>query len=319
TVVMTLLQYNPEFRDVVIRGIADAVPGILNVDGAGGLIEPEALMLETAINPTTLIAAGIAIWTAKAMMTSLRRSMRAVAGISLLKENFFFQLLRDVGGFVVLGLTVIATSILVVASQQFGSEVLDLIGIEGTASRWLLRASAYVITFAMDFLLFLFLFRFLAGIRAPRRDRLVGAGFGALLSSVLRVAGTAVIGIPDNPIMATGTALVTILLLVNLMVRMTLMVTAVMVNPPAPVIPQAPDEIHFKTTPNYVTVSVPSTLHWDHEPARGTLIPDPTLNPEYTPEPERSPKWGGVVGRMKRRRIARLERSLEDARDAYYS
>nr|NLD41373.1 hypothetical protein [Actinomycetales bacterium] len=80
TVVMTLLQYNPEFRDVVIRGIADAVPGILNVDGAGGLIEPEALMLETAINPTTLIAAGIAIWTAKAMMTSLRRSMRAVAG-----------------------------------------------------------------------------------------------------------------------------------------------------------------------------------------------------------------------------------------------
>lgn len=316
TVVMTLLQRNPEFRDTVLEGIASAIPGVLNVDGSGGLIEPEDLMMETALNPTTLIAAGIAIWTAKAMMTALRRSMRAVAGITLLKENPAIQFLRDAGAFVALGLTVIITSILVVTAQQFGAEVLDWIGIEGATGRFLIRAAAYVVTFMMDFLIFLFLFRFLAGIRAPRRDSFVGAGFGAFLSGVLRVAGTAVIGIPDNPIMATGTALVTVLLLVNMMVRMTLLSTAVMVNPPAPVIPQAPDEIHFKTTPNYVTVSVPSTLHWDHEPARGTLIPDPTLNPGYTPEPEPKPKWGGVIGRMKRRRIERLERRLASARES---
>ncbi|MDO5494927.1 MAG: YihY/virulence factor BrkB family protein [bacterium] len=319
TVVMTLLQYNPEFRDTVIRGIADAVPGILQVDGGEGLVSPDDLMLDTALNPTTIIAAAVAIWSARAMMMALRRSMRAVAGITLLKENFLVQVLRDVGGFVVLGLTVAATSIMVVASQQFGEQVLDWIGVEGPVGGFLIRASAYVVTFAMDFLLFLFLFRFLAGIRAPRKDRFIGAAIGALGSGVLRVLGTAAISLPDNPVMQAGTAIVTLLLLVNLMVRMALYVTAIMVNPPAPVIPEAPDEIHFAATPNYVTVSVPSTLQWDHEPAGGTLIPDPTLNPEYEPEPEPEPKWGGLIGRMKRRRIARLEEKLRSAREKYYT
>lgn len=319
TVVMTLLQHNPQFRDTVIQGIADAVPGILQVDGGEGLVDPESLMLETALNPATIIAAAVAIWSAKAMMTALRRSMRSVAGIAVLRENFFVQLLRDVGAFAVLGLTIIATSVLVVSSQAFGQQVLDWIGIEGAVAGFLIRAAAYMVTFVMDFFLFLFLFRFLAGIRAPRKDKLIGAALGAFLSGILRALGTAAISIPDNPVMQAGTAIVTLLLLVNLMVRMALLVTAMMVNPPAPVIPQAPDEIHFRTTPNYVTVSVPATLAWDHEPARGTLIPDPTLNPEFTPEPAPEPKWGGLIGRMKRRRIDRLERRLADAREKYYS
>ncbi|HZK05761.1 MAG TPA: YihY/virulence factor BrkB family protein [Actinomycetaceae bacterium] len=320
TFVMLAFASNPGFRDAAIEGISDAVPGIINT-GDGGLIEPESLMLDTALNPTTIIAVVVALWSAKAMMTALRRSLRAVAGISALRENPAIQALRDVSGLLVLGLSVIVTSALVLSAQAFGSQLLDLMYIDGPVVGTVLRVSAYVITYIVDFGVFIYMFRFLGGIRAPRRDVLIGAAIGGLASGIIRVAGTAIISVPADPLMATATAVVTLLLLVNIMVRVVLYVVAIMVNPPAPVIPQAPQEVRFKSRPNYVTVSNPATLTWGHDPSSGTLIPDPTLNPKYEPEvePEPTPKWGGLIGRMKRRRIARLEQKLQAARDSYHT
>lgn len=319
TVIMVVLDNNPKVRDTAIRAIADAVPGILDV-GEGGLVDPASLQMSTALNPTTIISAAIAIWAARAMVMALRRSLRSVAGINFV-ENPVKQAGRDIAALTILGLSIMVTSALVVAAQAFGNTVLGWLGVEGRIAGFLILASAYVITFLVDFGLFIYLFRFLAGIRPPRHDLLLGAGLGAAGSGILRVVGTALIGAPENPLLASAAALVTILLLVNIIVRMTLYVTAFMVNPPAPVIAKAPDEVRFHSTPNYVTLSDPSTLTWDHDPTIGAVVPNPSLHPAYVPatEHEPTPKWGGLIGRMKRRRIERLEAQLEAAREHYYA
>lgn len=318
TAVMVALGSFPEFRDQVIDGIAEAVPGIIDA-GSGGLLKPEDLMMDTALNPTTLIAAGVAVFAAIAMMTALKSSMRTVAGIVTVPENFVIGKLRDLAGFVVLGVTIVLTSILTVAVQGFGEQVFDWIGIESTGlTRGALTAAAVGVTFLMDMALLAFLIRPFASIRAKKRDLLMGVFIGGIISAVLRAAGTAVIRVPDNAIMASATAIVTLLLLVNLLVRVVLMVTAFTVNPPAPIMPESNEEVHFSSVPNYVTVSAPETLEWDHDPATGVLVPDPQLNPEYEPEPEPEPRWGGLIGRLKRARMERLERKLERSRESYY-
>lgn len=318
TAIMVALASFPEFRDQVIGGIAEAIPGIIDV-GSGGLLKPQDLMMDTALNPTTLIAAGVALFAAMAMMTALKASMRTVAGIVTVPENFVMSKLRDLLGFAVLGVTIILTSVLTVSVQGFGEYVFDWIGIEDSpVARFALTAAAILVTFLMDAALLAFLIRPFASIRARKKDLLVGALVGGVISAVLRAAGTAVIRVPDNAIMASATAIVTLLLLVNLLVRMTLMVTAFTVNPPAPILPDSNEEVHFSSVPNYVTVSVPETLDWDHDPATGVLVPDPQLNPDYEPEPDPEPKWGGLIGRLKRARIERLEKKLEARREAYY-
>lgn len=318
TAIMVALASFPEFRDQVIGGIAEAIPGIIDV-GSGGLLRPQDLMMDTALNPTTLIASAVAIVAAMAMMTALKASMRTVAGIVAVPENVVIGKLRDLMGFAVLGVTIILTSVLTVAVQGFGTQVFDWLGIDQSpVARFALTAAAILVTFLMDAALLAFLIRPFASIRAPRRDLLLGAVVGGVISAALRAAGTAVIRVPDNAIMASATAIVTLLLLVNLLVRMTLMVTAFTVNPPAPILPDSNEEVHFSSVPNYVTVSVPETLEWDHDPATGVLVPDPQLNPDYVPEPDPEPKWGGLIGRLKRARMERLERKLERTREAYY-
>lgn len=318
TAVMVALGSFPDFRDEVIDGIAEAIPGIINV-GSGGLVRPEDLVLNTALNPTTLIAAGVFIFSAMAMMTALKASLRTVAGIVTVPENFVVSKLHDLLGFIVLGVTIILTSVLTVAVQGFGEQVFEWMGVDHSRiTRGALTAAAVLVTFLMDAGLIAFLIRPFAKVRAPRRDLLLGAVVGGLISAVLRAAGTAVVRVPDNAIMASATAIITLLLLVNLLVRMLLMVTALTVNPPAAILPKSNEEVHFGSVPNYVTVSAPATLDWDHDPATGVLVPDPQLSPDYVPEPDPEPRWGGLIGRLKRARLDRLERKLTRARESFY-
>lgn len=318
TIVMVTLSRNPTLRDEVIKSTAKVVPGFLDL-GDGGLITPESLMLDTALNPTTIISAIVALWAARIMVMSLRRAMRSVAGLSSVRELFHIQFGRDVAAMAILGLSVLVTTALVLAFQTFGADLLALMEIDTASAGVLIVVSAYLITFGVDLLVFMYLFWFLAGIRPPRRDLWLGVTLGALAAGILRALGTAVILIPSNPVMASATAVVTLLLLVNIAVRMVLYVTAIMINPPAPVVPQVHEEMRFKSRPNYVTVSVPQTLEWDHDPTVGTLIPDATLHPDFVPPQPPTPKWGGVIGRMKRHRLERLERKAQAARDAYYT
>ena len=296
TFVMVAFGNYPEFRDRALQQISNTVPGIIDL-GDGGLIQPEMLMIDTAWNPATIIGIAILLWSARAMIMALRRSMRAVAGMSALRENPATQFARDLGGLTILGLSVVVTTGLVLATQTFGRALMEWLSIQSDFEAALIRISAVIITFAVDFGLFVYLFRYLAVIRAPKRELLLGAGLGAVGAGVLRVLGTFTVTAPGNPLLASAATIVAILILVNLVARMALLVTAFMVNPPAPVIPQAPEEVHYRSTPNYVTVSVPETLHWDHDPTIGTVIPDPTLHPEYEapvpprPKPERKSLW----------------------------
>lgn len=317
TIFMAVLGNNQSLRDSVIESINTALPGILTTDDKQGLVDPDQLVQSTALNLTSIIALGVLLWSALAVMTALRTSIQRMFGVIGPPENFAIGKLKDLTGFIVIGLAIVVTSVLGIAAGTFGKTVLDWLGVEGAIAGFLLRVASFALAAVVDFGVFIYLFRFVAGMRAPRRDLFMGAGIAAVASGILRVLGTSAVGsVTDNPILASAAALITLLLWINLLVRVTLVAAAFTANPPAPLMPQTPEELRFDQSPNYVTVSVPETLQWDHQAITGALNPDPSLDPHYRDEDEH-PYWGGLIGWYKRRKVQRLERKLERARADY--
>ena len=314
---------NDELRETVIGAVNDAMPGIISTPEADGLVSPDQLMVSTALNPGSIIAVGVLLWTASSVMNNLRLSIQAMFGITQPPENFLKgRLLKPIVGFVTLAVAVLVTAVASIMVNTLGSQVLDLLGIEGRTGTYLLRGGTLLASFLIDMAVFVMLIRFTASVRAPRRDLLSGAAIGALGSGVLRLLGTSAVGAVDDPLLASFAAIGTLLLWVNLLARLMLYVSAYIANPPLPEVADDPDELRFNERPNYITESVPETKQWPHQSITGVIDVDPDRNPEVVAERERQerekaeagPNPGGLIGNVRERRVRRLEEKASAAR-----
>lgn len=318
SVFMAVLGSHDELRQAVIAALDDALPGVVG-EGSGYLLHPEDLQLPSAITPASVVSTVVLLLSALSVMSAIRTSIQQVFGIVAVPENAVLLRARDLATFIAFGLSILLTAALSIGISMAGRQIFDALNVSGTTARLALQGSGILAAFAVDFGIFVMLMVLLAGARPPRRDLLLGAGLGAAAFGVLRYLGTAAVSLPSTPIATSFTVLITLLLWVNLGARIILYVAAFTANPPRPVTPKDPAEVHFRARPNYVTLSAPATLQWKHQPTTGTMIPDPTLNPDAPPPPAApEPRWGGAIGWCMRARISRLERALRRARKSYY-
>lgn len=293
TVFMAVLGNNIELRDAVLGQLDEVLPGIVDT-GAGGMVAPEQLQLTTAGGIAGAIAVVVLLNTAITVMTYLRRGVRAMFGIVAPKENPALGLVRDFAAFVALALGIVLTAALGLAAGTMATWLLDQIGLADAAFAGLvLRVLGLLVALAIDTLMFVFIYRVLAGVRPPRRDLVIGSLIAGVGAGLLRLLGTTLVGGVDDPLLAGFAALITLLLWVNLAVRITLIAAAWTANPPArPTI--TPEMItHFDEAPNYVTVSEPQTLTWDHDPVTGQIRP---IEPDPDPDEQ---YWGGLIGKVR--------------------
>ena len=324
TAFMAVLGNNDDLRQAVLDSVDDALPGIIDTGDNGGMINPDDLVQDTALNLTSLIAVAVLLWTAISVMGALKRSIRAMFGILVPKANPVIARLRDLAGFLIMALAVVLTAALVIAAGTAGQWVLDLIGVEGGFASFALRALGFLAAFVVDACVFILLFRVLAGVRAPRRDLFTAAAVGAVAAGLLRFFGTSLVGSADDPLLAASAALITLLLWINLLARVTLMLAAWTANPPAPPKPKDPAATNFDQTPNYVTLSAPHTLQWDYEALTGTVQADREVREAVlTEDLERLGEDGAealAAREAEQARRAEIERVLaeESERDAYW-
>src|SRR5690625_4084552 len=324
TVFMAVLGTNTELRRTVLEAVDDALPGIIDTGGSSGLIDPDQLVRTTAFTLTSVVATAVLLWTALTVMAALKTSIRAMFGIVAPKENAVRARLRDLAGFLTMALAVVLTAALGIAAGTAGAWVLDRLGVGGALASLALRVVGLLVVLVCDAAVFVLLFRVLAGVRAPRRDLLTAALIGGVAAGVLRLFGTSLVGAADDPLLATAAALVTLLLWINLLARVTLLVAAWTANPPAPPKPDDPRATHFDQTPNYVTLSVPHTLAWQYEAVTGTVETDRRASEEaLTADLEQLGEAGAQVLADRRADEERREweerLALEErAKDAYW-
>lgn len=319
TIAMKVLSSSPSLQTALFHSIDQSMPGVLKLPGKeGGLVAPEDLILDSGLSLPGIIATVVLLFAALRVMAALKTSIRSMFGIVALPTNAAMEYVRDFLAFLALALSVLVTAVLGTITSTLGGSILDLLGMDSTASRVLLRATALVLAAAVDALVIWILVRFTAGVRVPKKDLLMGLALGAFGSGVLRFLGTSAVKVVDNPILASFAALVTVLLWVNLLGRVILQMSAFMANPPRPELPESAEHIHAAETPNYVTMSVPETLSWPHQRITGAIEPDPERHPKAPAPKVEQPVWGGIVGKVYQWRIRHAKRKVSRLEDAYY-
>lgn len=279
TVFVSVLGGNAELRATVLQAIDRTLPGILGDGSGSGLIEPDDLLLDVGLDVTSVVAGAVLLWSALSLMTAIRRAIQSAFGIVASPLSFFAAKGLDAVGFVGVVLGLLVGAALGLAAGTFGEPFLEMLGLRGSVAGGVLRVLGFLVAAVVDGAVFVLLVRVTAGVRPLRRDLLAGAGVAALLSGLLRVLGTGVLGVASNPLLASVAVVATLLLWVNLWGRAIIFAAAFAANPPAYTRPGSAEEVHFDDRPNYVTLSDPGTLVWRHQPYTGAIIPDPELRP----------------------------------------
>ncbi|MDY5402921.1 MAG: YihY/virulence factor BrkB family protein [Trueperella sp.] len=317
TIGLTAFSYtlggNDQLREELVSTIDSALPGILKTDAnAGGLLDPNDLIVDDPFNLASLIALLVLLWSSISLMGGLRMALQSMFGIIMVPRNAVAAKLLDLSGFLVLGLGVLSTTLLVSVTQLFGERIFDVLGVSGAVGSAFITAATYAVAFVIDAAVVMYLIRVMSGVKAPLRDLAIGGVTAAIGSALLRTLGTAAVGsVSDNALLAGFAAISTLLLWINFLARLLLVSACVTANPPASGAPTPSQVEHLEETPNYVTESVPETKRWVHDPRSGIIAPDP-------PEPtgEQIPQWKGLREKRARRRIEAAEQGMREAEAA---
>ncbi|MDF2847408.1 MAG: YihY/virulence factor BrkB family protein [Oerskovia sp.] len=232
TAFMAFLGNREELRDEIFAQIDKAIPGLIDTgDGSSGIISPDQLILDRGFDLSSIIAVFVLLFSAISFMAALRTSTRAMFSLTNVGQNPVLSKLRELGGFAVLGISVVISAAATVVVQSLGAAIFG----DGVLAAVLVPVGGILVGLVFDALVVLLIIRFVAGVRPPRKDLYVGALTAAAAFGVLRYLGTSIIvgSSSRNALLGSFATFVTILLLANFVTRILLMVAAWIADPPA--------------------------------------------------------------------------------------
>lgn len=276
TIFMAVLGNYPGLRTSVVDSIDATLPGVLTTAEKPGMIDPNDLVRTDIVNVTNIVALLIATWTGLGVVGKMGRSIRTMFGVVILPESFLKTQARNILGGLSLLISILLGSGIGFFIDLFGYRILDWLGLDSSLwSQILLNVTAYGLPFGIHIVVSWILIRLVAGIRPPKRDLVWGVLLMSAVALLLRILGTGVVASVKGPILAAAATLVTLILWINIQMRMTLMVSAWIANPPRAIPVSSPEETRFLETPNYVTMSEPHTLEWPRHEYTGEVAPAP--------------------------------------------
>ena len=241
TAFIAVLGDNDELREKVLQAVDATYPHLLDTGDGQGAIDPAVLELTANLTVAGIVAVVVLLLSAIAAMTALRRSVRAMfaselGGIPMLGKA------RDLGGFVGMSFAVLLSATLTTGVGTVASWILDALGWSGLTTV-VLRVVGILVAFVIDAALFVLVVTVLAAEHPTWRDVLRGAAIAATGMGIVRTLGTTVVAgsVSTNPLFASVTVLVTLLVWVNLIARIMLLAAAWTADPPYVEPPGAPD------------------------------------------------------------------------------
>lgn len=314
TIFMAVLGGNAELRQSVLEAVNGAMPGLLTNGSEKGLLDPDSLVQQSPFSIGGLVALVILLFSSAKVMTALKMSLWSMFGIVRLPDNPVITKLRDFLGFIVIAAGVVVTGVLGVLLNTLGSQFLDLVGITGGVGKAALTGGSLLLSLLVDMVVFAALLKFVAGLRVPSKDLWVGAAVFGVASGLLRFLGTKAVGAVDDPLLQGFATIITLLLWINILARVTLMISAWIANPPIAPVPGSQDHMHGRSTPNYVTMSNTDTLDWPHHTMTGDIEPDPRYDPDSEEIVLSDAIWHSTEGKWLRKRIESAQKRADHYR-----
>ncbi|HSN43260.1 MAG TPA: YhjD/YihY/BrkB family envelope integrity protein [Propionibacteriaceae bacterium] len=235
---------------------------------AGG---PQAVeLVEAALtNWRTLLIIGLvaAAYSGSGWMSNLRAAVRAMwrpeFDFSPPGRNWLAERFVNLGYFVILMTSIVASFALTVLGGQFASRIVSRVGwSDAPLVSVLLSLFALGITLLMSFGMFAFLFTVLPQYRAPRKDLIKGsAAAGIALSVLLYLTTTLIAMFSGNLAAAVFGPVIALMLFFNIFARLTLLAAAWIATAYQPAIPRKYSEVDEPLRRRSKVITVEG--HWE--------------------------------------------------------
>jgi len=178
--------------DEIARWLTDtleeSLPGLI---GEGG-IDPDTL--SRVGRTTSVLGLLVLLVSGTAVVGAARDSLHRIYGVPRSGRNPLVQRAQMLGWLALLGPLVLVSYSVSTGVTAFGQDLLDTLGIDGSATRWLLLATVAVATFLLDLGISALMLARLGGVEPPRPAVLPGAVVTALVVTTFKVLAAGIIG-----------------------------------------------------------------------------------------------------------------------------
>lgn len=239
TAFMAVLGGNESLRQTVLDTVDANLPGLVDTGGdSTGLIDPDSLEFSRGLGIASIIAFVVLLMSAISAMAALRTAVRAIFDLDPAGEdNAVVGKLRQLGGFVGMGLAILLSAVLSIGTTTAADWLLGLVGLDdSTAGAVTVRVLGLLVAFLVDAATFCLIVILLSGIRPAWRDLRGGAIIAGVGLGVVRILGTSVVAgsASSNPLLTSFAVIVTLLVWMNLISRIVLLAAAWTADPPPP-------------------------------------------------------------------------------------
>ncbi|MFT4186022.1 MAG: YhjD/YihY/BrkB family envelope integrity protein [Micrococcaceae bacterium] len=209
------LKSNVKLQNTLINSIGDAAPGLLKTSGhPEGIIDPSTLLHGPSMSIAAIVSLLATIMTGLNMLNYLRLGVRGIFAMPPSAKNGALKKAVDLLSVILIALLLALSSVASVLSSRFLLHILEAMNMSGTIVHYLIRASSFLITVAVNTLLMVVIIRVIAIIKVPFKPLLLGSLLGGLGLAAIGLVGTsAVSGTVDKYPALTPIAVPLILLL----------------------------------------------------------------------------------------------------------
>ena len=211
------LSGQPALLDQIIRSVAMTAPGLLQVNGSEGLVDPYQLLNPASLGWAAVIAAAVTVFTALGWIRGIRDGVRGMMRLGPRAMNPVLQILRDAGTLLLLGAALVTSA---AASLVFGTAagwVAATLNLDPLLAGPLTTLFTILVPLLLGWGTALIMFRVAAGLKLARRSLLEGTLMAAVGTTVLQIFSTQLLASAGrNPILAPFAIIIGLLIWFNL-------------------------------------------------------------------------------------------------------
>jgi membrane protein len=234
SVLNALMGRNPALSEAVTAEISRWLPGLYSTSTETPLSPASIHPLPNVINPASITAVIVLLFSAIGMTTAIRTAVRAMFTTTPIIESPVRSRLAALAGFILLGFGLIAS-----AASSIGTEALGHFFDGRPGLQTGLQLISGFIGVPLDTLVVATMIRFVSGVKPAgkkqRSDFWIGSIVAAIVATLLRVASTQIVVFAAGrnlTYLAQFSAIITVLVLSNLLARTLLYVCAWIKDPP---------------------------------------------------------------------------------------
>ncbi|KAA9085039.1 YihY/virulence factor BrkB family protein [Microbacterium radiodurans] len=207
--------------DALIGVVNTYIPALISGDGPVDPADVTAIARDSGslLAVTGAVALAVAVWTAIGFVTFTRRAVRDIFGLPFDTRSFILLKLRDFLAAGLFGLALILGAALGLVAGGIARQVFDALAVPYTSTTVdvLSRLASVLVAIVLNATALTFLIRLLTGTSLPWRKIVPGSLFGGIALSALQLgAGFLAVYSPTNPLLATFSVVVGILLWLRL-------------------------------------------------------------------------------------------------------